>query len=459
MSSGSSGRYQSRLLNFVHLQSRRLTQQWDHTLRNLQVATQWGVELLLYPIYLLLNPTTSAPKTLGSQEPPPRLNLEPETPSSVDTPIEKVLAAVKSLPSESKSPPLTWWGFVSSKLWGHLPNQPTKFTNSQNSPENIQPYLPVVRGIATSLVNRNLVLVTADNEILDVLTPQQQAKLAARIISEVGNYWHDWRLTANQPQSKLLGKVNQILAQLTSRIRVNIPALPHSTPTTSLNTDKLIAFLDTSIAKWETNALLPVRQGSQEIIQVAQNQLDICFNIFYIFSNIFIYGREQVATRENVAVNGDSLANLIAAAINYFFGGGKNPKIAQNPSQMKLQHRFSLETANKQLQNQDLDKDSWVNWNDLFGNSPKYRGYLTQWPNNSCQNLNSQAITENHPDSQVDYQPDWIEVEATFIGYDKHPLEQILEWLDLAILWLEEIIVKIVQFFQRLWSSKLKRNQ
>ena len=163
MSSGSSGRYQSRLLNFVHLQSRRLTQQWDHTLRNLQVATQWGVELLLYPIYLLLNPTTSAPKTLGSQEPPPRLNLEPETPSSVDTPIEKVLAAVKSLPSESKSPPLTWWGFVSSKLWGHLPNQPTKFTNSQNSPENIQPYLPVVRGIATSLVNRNLVLVNRQN--------------------------------------------------------------------------------------------------------------------------------------------------------------------------------------------------------------------------------------------------------------------------------------------------------
>ena len=80
MSPGSSGRYQSRLFNFVHQQSRRLTQQWEHTFRHLQVATKWGVEALLYPVYRFLNPTESAGKTLEGKEPQTRLKLQPETP-------------------------------------------------------------------------------------------------------------------------------------------------------------------------------------------------------------------------------------------------------------------------------------------------------------------------------------------------------------------------------------------
>ena len=64
-----------------------------------------------------------------------------------------------------------------------------------------------MRGIATNLISRNLVLVTADNEILDILTPQQQAKLADRIITEVGNYWHSWQLAENKPRSKYSQKL------------------------------------------------------------------------------------------------------------------------------------------------------------------------------------------------------------------------------------------------------------
>ena len=37
---------------------------------------------------------------------------------------------------------------------------------------------------------------------------------------------------------------------------------------------------------------------------------------------------------------------------------------------------------------------------------------------------------------------DWIETPAIAMGYVKHPLEQLLEWLDLAMLWLENKLVK-----------------
>ncbi|MDB9339375.1 MULTISPECIES: hypothetical protein [Cyanophyceae] len=471
MSSGYSGRYQSRLLNFVHQQTRRLTQQWDHTFRHLQVATKWGVELLLYPVYLLLNPTESAGKTLEGQEPKARLKLQPETPPTVDTPIQQVLEAVKSLPSQSDeaepvktSAPLKFLGFLWSKLLRH---PPTKTLISQKSPENIQPYLPVMRGIATNLVSRNLVLVTADNQILDILTPQQQLKLEARIIWEVGNYWHSWQLATNQPKSQILPNIARIFRKITGQISANMLSLPEGTPNNLLNTNKLIAFLDKSIANWESKALLPVQQRSQKIIRVAQTQL-----------NIFVYGKEQVDARGNIAVNSDGLETqilnipaLIEAAINYFFGVGKDKKIGQGNSVVKPQKQL---TDNRRLPNQDLAKNSWLNFSDVFGNSgtlakkpvssrnlseskQKSSRQLTRTSRNavkSSENLNSQAITENHHNSQVEAKPDWIEVEATFVGYDKHPLEQLLEWLDHAILWLEEIIVKVYQFFQRLWRGK-----
>ncbi|TVP60308.1 MAG: hypothetical protein EA343_17805 [Nodularia sp. (in: Bacteria)] len=482
MSPGSSGRYQSRLLNFVHQQSRRLTQQWEHTYRHLQVATKWGVELLLYPVYVLLNPTESAGKTLEGKEPQTRLKLQPQAATTADTPIQQVLEAVKTLPSESEtaeppktSAPLKFVGFLRSKLFRHPPSELSNI--SENSPSNIQPYLPVMRGIATNLVSRNLVLVTADNEILDILTPQQQAKLADRIICEVGNYWHSWQLAENKPQRKILPKIDRIFAKLTGKNSVNLPALPEGTPKDLLNTNKLIAFLDVSIANWETKGLLPLQQRSQEIIKVAQTQL-----------NIFVYGKEQVAARGNIAVDADTLETqtlnipaLIEAAINYFFGVSKDKKIEQRNRDRQLEDKLP---PNRRFQNKGLVKDSWLNFSDLFGNShriveesvqshnlseskPKAKSgwlqkskssrHLTPTQKKSVkasENSNSQAITEGRHNSQVEVQQDWIDVEATFVSYDKHPLEQLLEWLDHAILWLEEIIVKVFQFFQKLWRGK-----
>ncbi|MBC6433110.1 hypothetical protein FM036_21225 [Nostoc sp. HG1] len=539
MSSGSSGRYQSRLFNFVHQQSRRVTQQWEHTLRHLQVATKWGVEALLYPVYLLFQSSESSGKTLQAKEPQTRLKLQPndtdfqpEIPN-VDSPIQHVLEAVNYLSSNEATStpgktvesfkPLAFLGVFRLKFVDNNSTNNPNITQLSNITENqsgsLNPlqlenaliqHLPVVRGIATNLINRSLVLVTADNEILDILTSQQQAKLEDRIINEVANYWKSWQLIIAKKETELLPQIDRLLAKLTDGNTAKTEFLAEGIPKDLLNTDKLLAFLDTAFAKLESNALVPVQERSQEIVQVAQTKL-----------NIFLYGKEQLAARGEITANTDGLEThtlnlqaLIEAALNYFFGVGNRKTLESTTSNELLPGKLLSSRLRKslskssQLKNQDLTNDPWLTWNDLFGDtetiaqkpvtlsgrtnpalaSSLSAGHLPQ--NNltirqpkvgsglarrsqktsgiastkQTRTSISQSKSESrkgeilhqqfHQSSQVEAQPDWIETKATSIGYEKHPLEQLLEWVDYVMLWLEERLVRIFQSLRQLWQGK-----
>ncbi|PHM09148.1 hypothetical protein [Nostoc sp. 'Peltigera malacea cyanobiont' DB3992] len=546
MSSGSSGRYQSRLFNFVHQQSRRVTQQWEHTFRHLQVATKWGVEVLLYPVYLLFQSSESSGKTLHTKEPQTRLKLQPndtdfqpETLPNADSPIQNVLEAVNYLSSDQPAStptkasehlnPLALLGVFRLKFVENNSNltQSSNITANQAVSLNpsqldntLQQRLPIVRGIATNLMNRNLVLVTADNEILDILTPEQQAKLEDRIINEVANYWQYWRLIIAKKETQLLPQIDRLLAKITDVNPAKIPVLAEGIPKDLLNTDKLLAFLDIAIAKLESNALVPVQERSQEVIQVAQTQL-----------NIFLYGKEQLAAKGEIAPNADGLEThsqnfqaLIEAALNYFFGVGNRKTLETTTSNERLPGKLFSSRLRKALsksnliENQNLTNDPWLTWNDLFGDTEtvaekpvilsgeinpalapslsighfpqknlsvkqsKVGSGLVQRKQPSS-NLTSSKKTSGkvasvkqtqtrisqtksesrkgeilqqqfHQSSQVEAQPDWIETKATSTGYEKHPLEQLLEWLDYVMVWLEERFVKIFQSLRQLWQGK-----
>ncbi|NJK27703.1 MAG: hypothetical protein HC925_03040 [Coleofasciculaceae cyanobacterium SM2_3_26] len=44
---------------------------------------------------------------------------------------------------------------------------------------------------------------------------------------------------------------------------------------------------------------------------------------------------------------------------------------------------------------------------------------------------------------------DWIETQYTPVGYVKHPLEQLLEWVDRIMVWLEHFWVRIWHWLTR----------
>ncbi|NEQ63415.1 MAG: hypothetical protein F6K53_41290, partial [Moorea sp. SIO4A1] len=61
------------------------------------------------------------------------------------------------------------------------------------------------------------------------------------------------------------------------------------------------------------------------------------------------------------------------------------------------------------------------------------------------------AIANSRNHSDVEPNQDWIDTKATPEGYVKHPLERVFEWLDITMLWIEELVVKIWRLLQRLW--------
>jgi hypothetical protein len=578
MPSASSNRYQSRLFNFVHQQSRRLGDRLDSTFRHLQVATKWSLQALLYSVVILVQQAVeSVGKQLHPQAPQNRLHLEanntpsqPETPPAADTPIQRVLEALEDKETQrqgdtenvSKNILGFWW-------FKFFPNQPStsSLTSSSTVTDIPKRHLTTVRGIASQLENRNLVLVTAENEILDILTRQQQEKLQDRIIGEIADYWHSWQLATVKKETEVLPEIERLLTKLTGNA-MKTPALPEGMETQALvKSDEVLAFLDASVAKLESNALTPlsratltVQQRSLEIIKAAQTQLDI-----------FLYGKELTVPGEEIQSDRFQIKAIIEAAVNYFFGQRTGKKLDASPPASKVSQALPIshQSANQDLvavpgeeiqsdrlriqaiieaavnyffgqrtgkkldasppasnvsqalpisrqsQNQDLVADPWLSWDDLFGDfepieeevpqttnpaipPSQSAGYLKNWLN-SYQNIPKKpasglvkrqkpttdltrtekasgkvaaiksteskisqvesnkgevAQKQRLQTTEIEAKPDWIETKATSIGYEKHPLERILAWLDAALLWLEEKFVKLFQSLQQFWVGK-----
>ncbi|MBV9385550.1 MAG: hypothetical protein JOZ78_03875, partial [Chroococcidiopsidaceae cyanobacterium CP_BM_ER_R8_30] len=167
MPAASSGPYQSRIFNFVHQKSRRVSEQIGRTIRHLRVATSWGVQVMLYPIYLLFQTTESAEKRFYSSQqnwrqlPEDELDAQPQTPPATDQAIQRVLHIVKVLPSEAlaanpleeSTKPLSLLASLASNSLSRFkflvfpsPNYP-----STPASHHLTTSFPPIQGVATQL--------------------------------------------------------------------------------------------------------------------------------------------------------------------------------------------------------------------------------------------------------------------------------------------------------------------
>lgn len=235
-SSNYGGPYQSRLLKFISKQSRQVAENCDRTWRQVTSATLNTTQILLYPAYLLVQSSRMLARQLREssqkidlpelQEFAERENFkfsQNSSPNGWDEEIGAESAIVDIvhmaenilLPSQTttKSDNLS---FVITAENLPAPVTPealgaqTHFTrnHAKTTPRNLvlehpdsqTPVTeisinhgdtvnttPKVRGIATFLPARSLVLVGAENQILDILTQEQQELLEGRITWEVAN--------------------------------------------------------------------------------------------------------------------------------------------------------------------------------------------------------------------------------------------------------------------------------
>ncbi|AOX01191.1 hypothetical protein BJP34_18655 [Moorena producens PAL-8-15-08-1] len=229
MSSPAKGPYRSRLFNLINRQSQRFADQIQRTIRHLKVAGVWGGQILLYPVYLLVQASLSAGRQISSSVKAglPQLgtfsHAQPqETPPEADTAIQRVLQELNlgkftlELDLENLKPsngqPVTLNNgqpiLIERQRGTYLNNgQPVVSLNNGQAvtpgqwatPNQTPAQTPtnehmLIQGVACLLDNRGLVLVTVENQILDILTPQQQQKLTSRISWEVADLLRKWRL-------------------------------------------------------------------------------------------------------------------------------------------------------------------------------------------------------------------------------------------------------------------------
>ncbi|MEG4055307.1 MULTISPECIES: hypothetical protein [unclassified Microcoleus] len=215
MSNGYYGPYQSRLLNFISKQSRQVADNCDRTWRQIKEATLTATQILLYPAYLLVQSSRLLGRQLressqkvdlpelqefvGDENPDGQQNwYQGET--SDESSIAEILHLAENLLNSSQTaktlatfPLLINQGNTASDLppainfSGQITkHQTTSVLELPLAKTGLKPQ-PKVEGIASFIPARTLVLVGKENQVLDILTPEQQELLEGRITWEVAN--------------------------------------------------------------------------------------------------------------------------------------------------------------------------------------------------------------------------------------------------------------------------------
>ena len=304
--------FKSKLFNFINQQSIKLRSTGDRVLRHLQVGAMWGLQVVVYPVYVAIQATRYANYQLkhGTSKHSPQLGTFPSPPS--DQPTNKVL---KSAPIKEVNPD-----------------------------DDLQ-----IQGLACDLISHNIVLITPDNQSLDIFTSEQQKKLQKRISGELVNYWVErrfiesenqgfsgklqppkddqhllapirffWRLIAwvqrgdIATHTNLFSESNIIVSESESNLNPFDFNPPHL-PIESVNffAEQLV-LLDEKVADIETNIVIPeVEQVTGKITRYTQP---------FIQSIRGKIVKQDVNQDLTPSDQNPDISQLIKDALNYFFG-------------------------------------------------------------------------------------------------------------------------------------------
>ena len=456
-----SGRYQSRLFSFFSEQSLRLRDRTIETWRRVKIAAAWSTQIALYPIYLAFQSTRLVGKQLRqtTRQVLPQLRAanraiqNPDvsaSPASIipssDTPIQNILQTAI-----------------------HLTQALPAAQNNCTGDSRIAPTHPLLQGIASLLETQSLILVSTDNQLLDILTPDQQTQLYRRMVWELADYYH---------QQQTLGLKQP--AALKSLVVNNFLPLPADRP----------------------NALLPIRVFYGLMAWVQTSPVAIAANLFQesrlaSLHTAKLSGSQSAPQLPDSSGDGLRSAELAWLPLKEIFGDRTAPKSSSNapssPLLVRLLNWFKPNAIERVppsdsqvLQASRSDRSSqsnqfpWLTVEDLFGRiqpfqtqnaSGEWELHDTAHSNRLVKHKASTLKTSDPAQpiaassatatlSQLDNSTaendltlsiTTIEAEVSLVTYVKHPLEQVLEWLDRGMLWLEEQVAKVLGW----WRDRL----
>jgi hypothetical protein len=451
--------YQSRVFSFITSRTNQLKDTCAKSWRQLKVRVIWGGQILIHPLQILAQAT----KILKPQLPPPKPQLPQPTP---DIDLEDALYLIQTAgysieidippsavePTESTltdQPPRS--NFIVRAL--NSIGKSTEILKFNSSTEdrslvdrsradlaqfddrqiNYTPSKPTIRGLSSRLSDRQIVLVTTDNQLIDTLTIAQQQQIRRCIGIDLATTWERWQTSTFKPQKttpilpdrsqllltsetslpteSLLDRFNNWLYNFSHQESPEISPIkpqpsPRKTIAPSAYPETLIA---TIISPIENRSFYPEPRylDLPQLPPIIETDLDISPK----FPNIL------------TKLQPDWLKSWWGYYRDYIYVSNNSREIVRSVEEFKLtpiEPRY-----------------------DIMKLDPKIR-----------QSRSSSVSTKISPKSNrdLDYYPDWIDTTAEDIGYARSPLSKILMWLDRLMVGIENWLIKI-------WNAALDRRQ
>ena len=538
-----SGPYQSRLLNFLLRQSRQLIDKSNETARRLKIATVWGAQAMLYPIYALFQTTRIAGKQLGPvgrfmarfrlgaaatantdqsshQSSPGSDQLsdvwqadptaESLTLPAADEPVFNVLQAIKALSLPKVQQRLVK---LTVQATYTLDGQPAAGILDMPDSAELAIQRTQIRGIASQILNRALVLISDRNEIVDVFSKAQQQQLRTRIFWELEQYERQIQQIHLLNQSRIrsealpgksirsllpVQRFQQIMAwvqQSPIAVSLNIfqesallpsssarPALPRTTAQ-SLHLP-VPAQLDYTMARLEAADISPIVDSTTSLFQRGKTWLLKHFNrslsselsITDTLAATHSSGSEPANT--DTAQDWELYAPKPSMPQSWLARLAKPPSLIRRsqptvpsenaePSLDELSKKVRSHIANNRRPSSPHSPSaalfsvgsSVASFTQVKQQSTNRKTQASSLSAAQSASLHSSSAAATAQPTALSHQqhisvPDvtWLEAKVSFVGYVKHPLERVLEWLDRIMLWLEDRLINLVKWLKQLWS-------
>jgi hypothetical protein len=440
----SSGRFQSQLFSALSQRSLKWRDRLQRLVRQAKLASLWGVQIVIYPIYVVFQtgrlldrqlktatrrvapPLQAAKHTLQrlvrSQPTPP--------PPEADAPIRHVLQTAKLLiptpllRSLQESTRLSQLPTDDPLLGAIIPADRASLASTGSSTLTVAPAaqliqqsvdlsvetweapLGEIQGIASLLSTRSIVLTTSHNHILDMLTAEQQHHLRHRMIWEVAALYYYQRQTG-----------------------LMTPSIPSILP---LPVDRPALFP-------------PVRTFRRLMAWMQTSDIALATNLFQEVA--LVYGRQQKfwtsAPLEPAPIVVGSIGVPLTRSIPdrlpepWMHPDASEPRmlvqptplpsapiaVANPPSPIPIPHTATAGAG--AVSPIAVSRPAAVK-----------RPPVAKAP----QAETAIAVTP------------YIDTKATLVKYEKHPLEQLLLWLDSGMLWVEEKVAQVFRWFGKLFK-------
>jgi hypothetical protein len=467
-----SGNYQSRVFTFISKRTNRLKDTCAQGFRHIKVAVVWSGQALLYPFHLLaqttkiFQPQLETPAQKPVLPPVSDINIEQALELVVDAgyPIEitdrpgslVVTDRSKNLPQRVSTSRNALVVSDDSSNLGFYDPDTDDWEVASYSPRRSQQVVtkkPVIQGLSSLLVDRQLVLITTENEILDILTSSQQQEIRRRIGIDLAVEWYQWSTgeVLDRHSSEQLALDKAAAAQLAI-------ASSEDQPTPNL-LDRWQNWLKNLTTKSES-AIVPSSDFTTEQIDRSKQTT----------SN----SQRQIAPASyTFNPQPPSINSLPETLRERFLDLPQLPPIHESES-LVIQDNSIQQTFTK-LQPEWLKQ--WWNYyreylsipttgfdefesSQLIHQPEEFQLTRLDQPIDGIERVTSSdrsseiTINQHQPQQHsgkldrkvfqnVEFDPDWIETAAEQVGYSRSPIIQLLEWIDRLFLQIENWVINI----------------